>query len=139
MTDWTDVNQVVRPVKCRLTNPGIEPKDVLCVFSYSQSDPMAVWLCFSVDEDEIPWVVGRELLISGLAGSDGMGDVRIWRSDINDVLWMTFDTPEGYAKVEFPRLDVCLFVDDTLKMCPAGTEAARLDIDALVASLLDES
>ena len=85
---------------CPLTLQLIGPRswtDVPAVLGYHPTDPYAVQISFgevvsTADgrakpaDGGIAWLLGRELLRSGLERPTGDGDVRIWPSDRKSVV-----------------------------------------------------
>jgi hypothetical protein len=81
---------------------------------------------------DVTWTFGRQLLIDGLAGTSGLGDVQIWRD--NDRLKVRLSSPSGCAVYAFKASDVKAFTKATTHLIPAGTE--EIDVDAILAGLL---
>lgn len=111
---------------------------VLSRFSYSAAEPFAVVLSFqSGDGTWVEWTFARDLLIAGLVGPVGDGDVRL-RPDLardDEFLAVEFESPGGYAVVELLRADVETFIEAAAAIVPIGTEEAFFDVDALIAEL----
>ena len=111
---------------------------VLSRFSYSAAEPFSVVLSFqSGDGTWVEWTFARDLLVAGLVGPVGDGDVRI-RPDLardDEFLAVEFESPGGYAVVELLRTDVETFIEAAAGIVPIGTEEAYFDVDALIAEL----
>ncbi|UJW30859.1 SsgA family sporulation/cell division regulator [Saccharothrix sp. AJ9571] len=111
---------------------------VLSRFSYSAAEPFAVSLSFqSGDGTWTDWTFARDLLIAGLAGPVGEGDVRI-RPELardEEFFAVEFESPGGYALVELLRSDVETFIEAASGVVPIGTEEAFFDVDALIDEL----
>lgn len=135
---------------CPLTLQLIGPRswtDVPAVLGYSSTDPYAVQVSFgevgsTADGDAsaeggISWLLGRELLRSGLDRPSGEGDVRIWPShSAADVLFLHLQAPSGEALFELSRGTVAAFLRHTDAMVPPGTEGSMLGLDDELAALL---
>jgi hypothetical protein len=91
----------------------------------------------SAEEDGISWLVGRELLATGLERPAGDGDVRLWPSRTSgDVLYLHLRAPSGEALFELSRATVAAFLQQTEALVPTGQETAALDVDEELATLL---
>lgn len=135
---------------CPLTLHLVGPRswtEVPALLCYDAADPYAVRIRFgevgatgtdaSVSDDGITWLLGRELLRSGLDRPAGDGDVRIWPAHAAaDVLFLLLRAPSGEALFELSRAAVTAFVRQTEAMVPAGTETAMLTLDEELQALL---
>lgn len=136
---------------CPLTLQLIGPRswtDVPAVLGYDPGDPYAVQISFGEvattvngeprgAEGGISWLLGRELLRSGLDRPSGEGDVRVWPShSAADVLFLHLQAPSGEALFELSRGTVAAFLRQSDAMVPPGTESTLLDIDDELAALL---
>ncbi|AXB43104.1 SsgA family sporulation/cell division regulator [Amycolatopsis albispora] len=113
---------------------------VLSRFSYSAAEPFGVVLSFQAgDGTWVEWSFARDLLIAGLIGPVGEGDVRIRPELARDeqFLAVEFESPGGYAVVELLRVDVETFIDAAAAIVPIGAEEAFFDVDALIEELTD--
>ena len=115
--------------------------DVPAVLGYNPTDPYAVQISFgevgSTAEGGISWLLGRELLRSGLDRPSGEGDVRIWPShNAADVLFLHLQAPSGEALFELSRGTVAAFLRQTDAMVPPGAEGSMLALDDELAALL---
>jgi len=72
-------------------------------WAFRADHPFTVTAAFQTDRDRwVEWVFSRELLVEGLDGSAGVGDVRM-RPEAERGLTMLvveIESPEGYAKLE---------------------------------------
>jgi Streptomyces sporulation and cell division protein, SsgA len=136
---------------CPLTLQLIGPRswtDVPAVLGYDPTDPYAVQISFgevgagpdgdpSPSDGGISWLLGRELLRSGLDRPSGEGDVRIWPShSAADVLFLHLQAPSGEALFELSRGTVAAFLRQADAMVPPGTEGSLMAIDDELAALL---
>src|SRR5579859_6504930 len=76
---------------------------------YSKEDPYAIRIAFHVGLDEpVEWIFARDLLVKGIEGREGMGDVVVWPSTASSdgapgsVLHIELSSPFGQAHFEAP-------------------------------------
>ncbi|SFL17470.1 SsgA family sporulation/cell division regulator [Geodermatophilus ruber] len=115
--------------------------EVPALLSYEISDPFAVRITFGDSSagggEGISWLVGRELLRTGLDRPAGEGDVRLWPSRTSgDVLYLHLRAPSGEALFEVSRGTVAGFLRLTESIVPAGEESSVLEVDDELAALL---
>jgi Streptomyces sporulation and cell division protein, SsgA len=107
-------------------------------WSYRADQPFTVTAAFQTERDRwVEWVFSRELVVEGLSGPAGVGDVRL-RPEAERGLRMLvveIESPEGYAKLELDHDGVAGFLDATAKLVPLGQEADHFDVDALIDEL----
>ncbi|MGY1637331.1 SsgA family sporulation/cell division regulator [Geodermatophilus sp. SYSU D00742] len=114
--------------------------EVPAQLSYEVSDPFAVRITFGdsgAGEEGISWLVGRELLRTGLDRPAGEGDVRLWPSRTSgDVLYLHLRAPSGEALFEASRGTLAGFLRLTEGVVPFGEESSVLEVDDELAALL---
>jgi len=106
---------------------------VVTRWTYSADDPFAVTLVIQTRGDQcVDWVLARDLLVAGLTGPAGIGDVRVRpaRMDDWDVALVEIRSPDGRALLEVDRDLLQQFVDATIEVVPLGSEATVIDMDA---------
>jgi hypothetical protein len=106
---------------------------VVTRWTYSADDPFAVTLVIQTRGDQcVDWVLARDLLVDGLTGPAGLGDVRVRpaRMDEWDVALVEIRSPDGRALLEVDRDLLQQFVDATIEMIPLGSESTVIDMDA---------
>nr|WP_033259976.1 SsgA family sporulation/cell division regulator [Kitasatospora sp. SID7827] len=107
---------------------------------YHRADPYAVHLDCHVDlEEPITWLFARELLVDGLDGWAGIGDVTIRRSTAAEELAIALSTPGQTAVLHTPSAPVRDFLALTHRLVPAGTEHEHLDAEGLMRRMLAEA
>lgn len=125
----------------RLTNPPAQA-EVSALFSYDRRDPFAVSIRFSgagcSTEDQITWLVGRDLLRAGLDWPTGDGDVRVGPTATSDVLFLHLRTPEAETLMEFSRPALATFVAASERLVPFGSEETLIDFDVELSVLLSD-
>ena len=109
-------------------------------FRYSPDSPYAVTVVFRTSEGDVTWVVGRDLLVDGLTGPAGEGDVCVWPSQLGatEVVCISLESPAGAALLEADAQDVYEFLDASAAMVPFGSESMYLDLDSELAVLLGD-
>lgn len=106
---------------------------VVTRWTYSADDPFAVTLVIQTRGDQcVDWVLARDLLVAGLTGPAGIGDVRVHpaRMDDWDVALVEIRSPDGRALLEVDRDLLQQFVDATIEAVPLGSESTVIDMDA---------
>lgn len=115
------------------------PMAFMATFGYHELDPYAVGITLHVPAGDAPWVLARCLLRDGTTAPSGDGDIRLAPGideDGHAVVRMVFDSPEGRLRVAARTADVMSFLVSTWLLVPPGSEAAQLDLDSMVATLL---
>ncbi|MGW1710955.1 SsgA family sporulation/cell division regulator [Streptomyces sp. NPDC002206] len=107
---------------------------------FEASDPYAVRTAFTLDDSDeaVEWIIGRDLLIEGLKGPVGEGDVRLWPAGERDrgSVYIVLKPPDGVALLEAPTQDIKKFLQETDAHAPTGSESEHIDSDALLRHLL---
>jgi hypothetical protein len=111
------------------------------LFSYDARDPYAVRITFGsphVDfEDAVTWLIGRELLRTGLDQPCGDGDVQVGPTAArSEVLFLHLHTPSGVAHLELSRTALAAFIRGTEALVPFGAEETAIDLDEGLAIIL---
>ena len=120
-------------------DPWGRPISVPTTIRYCVEDPYAVALVFHSGAGDVEWVVSRSLLLEGLGGPAGEGDVKVCPSaDENGsaVVILDFSSPDGRLVGQADPREIQAFLAKTLAAVPAGTEGQHLDLDGLIADLL---
>lgn len=108
---------------------------------YEPTDPYVVRaVFFPHSDDPAEWVLGRDLLVDGLRGSAGDGDIRIWSAVArgDQAMYIALGSSAGTALLEVSVQDVKTFLESTEALVPQGTESGRIDWDVELANLLAE-
>jgi hypothetical protein len=107
---------------------------------YYVHDPYAVTVEFHSGDSRISWVFSRDLLTEGLFAPCGDCDVRIWPfvdSIGNAVVIVQLSSPEGVARLQLKSSEICEFIEASREVVAPGTESRLVDLDSVVANLLD--
>lgn len=104
-------------------------------WTYIGAEPFTISVSFQSEDDVwVEWVFARDLLVNGLTGSAGIGDVRLRprRTDGRTALQLEIESPEGHALLELDRESVQRFLEATIKIVPLGEESDYFDVDGLI-------
>ncbi len=115
-----------------------QPAPVVTRWTYSPADPFAVTLGVRTRGDRfVEWLVARDLVIDGLRGPAGCGDIRMSPQLVQgyDIVEIEIRSHDGRAVLEVDQDLLRSFVDATLEMVPVGTEADRMDLDGEIARI----
>jgi hypothetical protein len=131
MTASTSVTQAVL-LRCR--TPSGRRTTLTATLAFADLDPYAVRVVFHGPQDEVAWLVDRELLIAGLESSVGEGDIRVRPRRGGEAVEIRFRSPGGSLTTTLPRADLGVFLARTLDVVALGDE--QVDADELLAALL---
>jgi hypothetical protein len=112
----------------------------VCVTYDPEADPLS--LCWLMEPDN-PWLISRELLDAGLAGAAGDADVQVW--PIQAVipkyrrLAIRLSSREGTADLRMSLREVARLLERTYRVVERGEEHRWLDMDGLIADILEDS
>ncbi|MBT2900292.1 SsgA family sporulation/cell division regulator [Streptomyces sp. McG3] len=119
------------PVLLNVTEEQWVP--VLMELRYEREDPFAVELAFHGPVGGLArWRFSRDLLLGGMRGSVGQGEVMIWPSEENRVgsaLFLQLGPQECPALLAVRRSPVSHWLSHTLMTVPVGHEMAEVDWD----------
>ena len=109
-----------------------------CTLHYGVADPFAVSATFHSNAGDVTWVFGRELLVDGLEGPAGSGDIVIEPIVYGTIrrVRLQLASPSGEAVMLSPRLALEEFVSATEALLPSGQEWMYLNFDAGLEELL---
>lgn len=109
---------------------------------YLAEEPYAVHLVFpgwaTADGEEAVWTFGRDLLLDGLHGAAGDGDVRVIPMREEGRTAILLVGPEGSARLEVQSQQLRDFLAATEACVARGREAAEIDWDGGIAQLLGD-
>lgn len=111
------------------------PAPVVTRWSYTSTDPFAVTLAVRTRHDRwVEWIVGRELVVEGLDGPAGIGDLRLRPRTVQGyhVIEIEIRTGQGRAVLEVDHDLLGRFLDCTRELVPLGEESGLLDLDATI-------
>ncbi|MDH6141581.1 MULTISPECIES: SsgA family sporulation/cell division regulator [Kitasatospora] len=107
---------------------------------YAAADPYAVRLTFHLPGDApVSWVFGRELLVDGLSGPSGEGDVRVRPLEgpggVPEIA-ILLRAPGGDALLRCAGPPLVAFLDRAGRLVPVGEEPTAASLDAALAAIL---
>lgn len=132
MAEWA----VRREIGMRLVSP--ESGRLRSIWLYTPADPWAVRVEFTdPHQGTVPWVFSRELLARGIHAPAGLGDVQVF--PFRGRVAVGLDGDEGSVLMTARSLDLLAFLHATYRVVPKGGESAFLDVDAVLARVLEEA
>ncbi|MFJ8431328.1 SsgA family sporulation/cell division regulator [Kitasatospora sp. NPDC094019] len=129
------MDNVSARVVMRLITDGTHSREFAVECHYSPDNPYAVRLEFGAAAHDAVWVLSRELLLRGLRGPAGEGDVHI-EPGADDTLFVALRGQDGTALLDVPYGPLARFLTATEELVPAGREPAHLDWDRWLTELL---
>ncbi len=112
---------------------GGHDRPVMTRWVYSAADPFAITLGIQTPRGRwLEWLLGRDLIVTGLTERAGEGDVRIgWpHTGTADVVSVEIRSSDGEAVLLVDRELLCRFIESTIQLVPLGCEFTRIDLDA---------
>ncbi|MGW1890353.1 SsgA family sporulation/cell division regulator [Streptomyces sp. NPDC002004] len=107
---------------------------------YETSDPYAVRLTFHLPGDApVTWAFGRELLVDGVSGPCGDGDVHVSpvAPGAPEDVHIRLQVGPDQALFRVGAAPLVAFLDRTDRLVPLGQERALADFDSLIDETLD--
>lgn len=115
-----------------------QPAPVVTRWTYSAEDPFAVTLAVRTRHDRwVEWLVARDLVVEGLDGPAGIGDIRMSPQHVQgyDVVEIEIRSTDGRAVLEVDRDLLRHFVEASIEVVALGDEATRMDVDGAIAKI----
>lgn len=128
MDDWWAVRHDI-PMLC---DDGAQ---VWSTWQYSVHEPWSVFVYF--DQAGVQWGFARDLLAVPRNGVAGALDVQVWNLGSRMSLRLRNGTDELWLKARAAK--VRRFLTATYSYVPAGDEPTYVDVDAVVARILEEA
>lgn len=126
---------MVRAASCLLLLAPPEPIPVPATFTYRSDDPYAVHAVFEQPAGhQVPWTFARDLLVEGMNGVAGSGDVQVWRADepagSQEGHWVNIalSVPQGEAVLQMRQADLRQFLDRTQALIGYGSEHSHMQV-----------
>ena len=95
---------------------------------YASDDPFAVQLLLSIDQSPaISWTFARELLITGVHGPAGIGDVQVFPAYDGTIIELRSGEQSAHLLAHTP--DVLDFLDQSIRIVPTGLESAYIAVE----------
>ena len=111
------------------------------ILAYRRTDPYAVTMTFLTGDGDLTWTFGRDLLVQGINHPVGEGDVRVAPSisaSGRAVVDVELSSPDGHLVLQARTTELSDFVQRTTSLVAPGAESAHLDVDRLIASILQD-
>lgn len=124
----------------RFINLLNEHAPVLSRWSYQADQPFSVTVAFQTGADQwVEWVFARDLLMAGLVGPAGIGDVRFvpFEDGEEKLLLLQVESDQGRASWFLDRHEAEEFLEMTLETVPEGKESEHFDLDGFIGELFD--
>lgn len=111
---------------------------VVAELEYRRAEPYAITATFHVGTgDGVQWLFARDLLIEGLVGPAGQGDIHIAPDEIDaDTVVIDLHSPDGSALLAVPTAVLAEFLRATYAVVGVGEEHRAVDIDHELSALL---
>jgi hypothetical protein len=109
-----------------------QPAPVVTRWTYTVADPFAVGLSVRTSNDRwVEWLVGRDLVVAGLDGPSGEGDVRMAPQIVQgyDIVEIEIRSSDGRAVLEVDRDLLRHFVEASVELVALGDEMRDIDLD----------
>lgn len=132
-----------RMIQARTTLVMAHPVNAIVptIVTWKSDDPLAVETTFQLADGQITWVFGRDLLLDGLAGPTGDGDVLIQPRSPHPLapimdLKFTFRTDDEHQVILHGHEDAFIpLLQDAFRIVPPGQEIDDAALDAWLSSL----
>lgn len=109
-------------------------------FSYRSDRPYEIEVAFlSRGRTVATWLFARDLLLAGLYGEAGEGDVRVWpvrRPGEARRVHIELSTGDSVCELSVRATEVTAWLEQTAAIVPPGDEGHYLDMDTHLARLL---
>ncbi|MFG3344447.1 SsgA family sporulation/cell division regulator [Streptomyces sp. NPDC048018] len=132
---------IEQAVQARMVASAPRIESVAATLRYDREDPYAVSMAFpppaTLEGVEVSWAFARDLLVQGVEGPAGVGDVRV-RPYGYDRTVVEFHAPEGVAMVHIRTSELRSFLERSQHLVPRGLEHEYVDWDHDLAQLLEE-
>ncbi len=107
-------------------------------WSYRADQPFTVTAAFQTERGRwVEWAFSRDLLVEGLRGPAGVGDIRLHPETDTGItlLIVEIESPEGYAELELEHEGAADFLAATAEIVPIGEESDHFDVEGLIDEL----
>ncbi|MQA60389.1 MAG: SsgA family sporulation/cell division regulator [Actinophytocola sp.] len=124
----------------RFINLLSEHAPVLSRWSFQANEPYSVTVAFQAGPDKwVEWIFARDLLLAGLHGPAGIGDVRfVPFEDLEErLLMLQVESDQGRASWFLDRSEAEEFAEMIRQIVPEGAEEEYFDVDAFLDEITD--
>jgi sporulation and cell division protein SsgA len=137
----SDPDPLSTDIVFRLVVANGPDRAVNATLRYLPLDPYAIRIGFHTGSAEVvEWTFARSLLSDGVTHPVGDGDVQVWPTEKADEagVCLALSSPSGQALFEAPLPRVVAFLTQTYAVVPNGAESAYVNVEAELASLLQD-
>ena len=116
--------------------------EIETALGYRSSDPFAVAMTFATVDGDLVWTFGRDLLIRGVDGPAGDGDVHVSPAlslTGRAMVSIELSSPDGHLVLLARSSDINDFVGRTAAIVAPGAESDFFDVDMLITQVLAAS
>jgi hypothetical protein len=113
--------------------------EIETVLGYRSSDPFAVSMTFVTPDGDLVWTFGRDLLMRGIEGPAGDGDVHVSPAlslTGRAMVSIELSSPDGHLVLLASTADVQDFLSRSAAVVTPGTESDYFDVDMLIMQVL---
>ena len=113
--------------------------EIETALGYRSSDPFAVAMTFATVDGDLVWTFGRDLLIRGVDGPAGDGDVHVSPAlslTGRAMVSIELSSPDGHLVLHASTADVQDFLARSAAVVAPGTESDYFDVDMLINQVL---
>jgi Streptomyces sporulation and cell division protein, SsgA len=136
------IREVVCPITVDVLVGSGPPPALASELRYQPDDPLAVTIQLGESDDGVQWIFARSLLLAGMFASTGEGDVVI-SPGVDDegraLTYIELSSPDGVAVLRMHSWSIAEFLRKSEQLVPIGSEGERVDVDAVITRLLEES
>lgn len=136
------IREVVCPITVDVLVGSGPPPALASELSYQPDDPLAVTIQLGESSDGVRWTFARSILLAGMFAPSGEGDVVI-SPGVDDegraLTYVELSSPDGVAVLRMHSWSVAEFIRETEQLVAIGCELERVDVDACITHLLEES
>jgi Streptomyces sporulation and cell division protein, SsgA len=136
------IREVVCPITVDVLVGSGPPPALASELRYLPDDPLAVTIQLGEPDEGVQWVFARSLLFAGMFASTGEGDVVI-SPGVDEqgraLTYIELSSPDGVAVLRTHSWSVAEFLRKSEQLVPIDGEGERVDIDAVITHLLEET
>lgn len=142
MRDEVDYNHspVRHDIAMQCVDEHDRPLIFMATFSYDPAAPYAVSITCHLVEADLWWTTERSLIEAGLTRRVGFGMVRVEPARCEagwPMVAISLLSAAGCLETKAELGAIQRFLAETRRLVPAGTESTHVDLDELVAELLE--
>ncbi|GGV02679.1 hypothetical protein GCM10010211_82480 [Streptomyces albospinus] len=115
--------------KLHLAGKGDSTLPLATSLFYRAADPYAVEAVFTLNGRPVRWMFARDLLVEGMHGRTGVGDIAVWSNSDSEGAhtFIELSPPSGTALVSLPHSRVEEFLNQSTAIAQKGAEYTLAD------------